>query len=162
MSELDDELTKLLENPPKSYQRGSIISPPRMGDIKRHRAEVARVKQLIKMEKLKEDPPEPRNPRVPVSTRIQTIPDQPVHVFSTPVDGEATDITIMVGVGDFQERAILQLIMVSGSRTQIEDKVIKQNESIKIPSIQMKATDEFLVKSNYVVSLIMTMMFREA
>lgn len=162
MSELDDELVELLKEAPKSYQRGSIMSPPRMADIKKHRAKVANLRQQIRVEKLKENPPEPRNPRVPVSTRIQTIPDQPVHVFSTPVDGEATDITIMIGVGDFQEQAILQLIMVSGNKTQTENKVIKQNESIKIPSIQMKATDEFLVKSNYVVSLIMTMMFREA
>jgi hypothetical protein len=133
-----------------------------MAEVKKYRGEVARVRQLIKLERLRENPPEPRNPRVPVSTRVETIPGQAMHVFSTPVDGEATDISILVGVGDFQEQAILKLIMVSGSQTQIERKVMKQNELIKLPPIQMKATDEFLVQADNVVSLKMTMMFREA
>lgn len=162
MSELDDELTELLKKAPQPYLRGSVISPPRMEDVKKHNAKVARIKQAIKMKELMENPPKPRNPRVPISTRVQTVPGQPVHVFSTPVDGEASDISIMVGVGDFQEKAILELIMTSGGHTQIEKKVIKQNELISLPSIQMKATDEFLVQSEFVISLKMTMMFREA
>ena len=97
-----------------------------------------------------------------MSVRVQTTPDTSVHLFSAPIDGEISDIRVMVNVGNFQEKATLRFVMTSGNKTEAQDIEVEQNTSFPIPdTIRVKVGDEFSVLTNVIVSLVVTMMFRE-
>ena len=74
------------------------MSPPPPSEVKKYNAERAKIRQEKKMKELKDNPPVSKGPRVPVSAGVQTVPGKDIHLFTPSVDGEISDIKIMVGV----------------------------------------------------------------
>lgn len=147
---------------PQYRQRGSVMAPPPPKESREYRRKRSMKKQEIRMEKLRDNPPEPKNPRVPFSTRVETIPGTAIHIFSTPVDGEATDIKIQIKEGSSQGPVVLQFIRTSGNNTEIRKIVAEQGKLVEFTEqIPMKIGDEFLVQAEIALDLVATMMFRE-
>ena len=147
---------------PQRYMRGSVMSPPPPSKVKKYNAERAKIRHKKRAQELIDNPPVSKGPRVPVSAGVQTVPGKDIHIFTPSVDGEISDIKIMVNVGNFQEKAILEFMMSSGNKTEIERIEIVQNTSIDMDNIiDVKIGDEFSVRAEVVVNLIISMMFRE-
>lgn len=147
---------------PQPYRRGSIISPPRLDDVKKYKAKRAKIRYEKRRQELIDNPPSPKNPRVPFSARVQTVPGKDIHIFTPSVDGEVSDIKIMVNTGNFQDKAILEFMMSSGDKTEIKRIEIAQNTSVDMKDdIEVKIGDEFSVRAEVVVNLVISMMFRE-